>query len=32
MVHRADIERSNPDQIARLLTDAFDRFCVSAVK
>lgn len=27
MVHRSDIERRDPAQIARLLTDAFDRFC-----
>ena len=28
MVHRADIERREPSDIAKLLTDAFDRFCV----
>src|ERR1700761_6623329 len=27
MIHRADIERRDPSQIARLLTDAFDHFC-----
>ena len=27
MIHRADIERRDPMQIARLLTDAFDQFC-----
>lgn len=27
MVHRSDIERRDPQQIARLLTDAFDQFC-----
>jgi len=30
MVHRGDIERREPAQIARLLTDAFDRFCATA--
>jgi putative YphP/YqiW family bacilliredoxin len=28
MLHRSDIERRDPAQIAGLLTDAFDRFCV----
>jgi len=27
MVHRSDIEQRSPEQIAALLTDAFDRFC-----
>ena len=27
MIHRADIERREPAQIAQLLTEAFDRFC-----
>ncbi len=27
MIHRSDIERRDPSQIARLLTDAFDQFC-----
>jgi putative YphP/YqiW family bacilliredoxin len=27
MIHRSDIERRDPAQIARLLTDAFDQFC-----
>jgi putative YphP/YqiW family bacilliredoxin len=27
MIHRREIEQRNPDQIAKLLTDAFDRFC-----
>jgi putative YphP/YqiW family bacilliredoxin len=27
MVHRGDIERRDPAAIAKLLTDAFDRFC-----
>jgi putative YphP/YqiW family bacilliredoxin len=27
MIHRGDIERRDPEAIARLLTDAFDRFC-----
>jgi putative YphP/YqiW family bacilliredoxin len=29
VVHRADIERREPAAIAKLLTDAFDRFCVT---
>jgi putative YphP/YqiW family bacilliredoxin len=28
MIHRSDIERREAPQIAKLLTDAFDRFCV----
>lgn len=27
MLHRSDIERRDPEQIAKLLTEAFDRFC-----
>ncbi len=27
MLHRTDIERREPLEIAKLLTDAFDRFC-----
>jgi putative YphP/YqiW family bacilliredoxin len=27
MIHRSDIERREPEAIAKLLTDAFDRFC-----
>jgi bacilliredoxin len=27
MIHRSEIERRDPAQIAKLLTDAFDRFC-----
>jgi putative YphP/YqiW family bacilliredoxin len=30
MVHRGDIERRDPSQIAKLLTDAFDRWCTPA--
>ena len=30
MIHRVDIERREPLEIAKLLTDAFDRFCVPA--
>ena len=30
MVHRGDIERRDPPQIAKLLTDAFDRWCAPA--
>ena len=30
MLHRSDIERRDPMQIAKLLTDAFDRFCAPA--
>jgi putative YphP/YqiW family bacilliredoxin len=32
MIHRGDIERREPEQIARLLTDAFDRFCVPSLE
>src|ERR1700730_14809943 len=32
MLHRGDIERRDPAQIAKLLTDAFDRFCVPSMK
>jgi putative YphP/YqiW family bacilliredoxin len=28
MIHRSEIEQRNAPQIAKLLTDAFDRFCV----
>jgi len=28
MLHRTDIERREPPEIAKLLTDAFDQFCV----
>jgi putative YphP/YqiW family bacilliredoxin len=27
MLHRTDIERREPQEIAKLLTDAFDQFC-----
>jgi putative YphP/YqiW family bacilliredoxin len=27
MIHRGDIERREPEQIAKLLTEAFDQFC-----
>jgi len=27
MIHRSDIERRDPEQIAKLLTEAFDRYC-----
>ena len=30
MIHRSDIEVRDPESIARLLTDAFDKFCVTA--
>jgi putative YphP/YqiW family bacilliredoxin len=30
MVHRSDIERREPEAIAKLLTEAFDRFCSAA--
>jgi putative YphP/YqiW family bacilliredoxin len=30
MIHRHEIERRDASQIAALLTDAFDRFCVPA--
>jgi putative YphP/YqiW family bacilliredoxin len=29
MIHRSDIERREPGEIAKLLTDAFDRFCAT---
>ena len=29
MLHRSDIERRDPESIAQLLTEAFDRFCAS---
>jgi putative YphP/YqiW family bacilliredoxin len=29
MLHRTDIERREPPEIAKLLTDAFDQFCQS---
>jgi putative YphP/YqiW family bacilliredoxin len=29
MLHRSDIERREPWEIAKLLTDAFDRFCAT---
>src|SRR5580698_7195106 len=29
MIHRSDIERREPAEIAKLLTDAFDRFCAT---
>jgi putative YphP/YqiW family bacilliredoxin len=32
MIHRSDIERREPAQIAQLLTEAFDRFCTSAAR
>ncbi len=32
MLHRSDIERRDPAAIAKLLTDAFDQFCTSALK
>jgi putative YphP/YqiW family bacilliredoxin len=31
VVHRSDIERREAPEIARLLTDAFDRFCAPVV-
>ncbi len=27
MIHRSDIERRDPEQIAKLLTEAFDQYC-----
>jgi putative YphP/YqiW family bacilliredoxin len=30
MIHRGDIERREPEQIAKLLTEAFDKFCTPA--
>jgi len=32
MIHRSDIERREPLQIAKLLTEAFDRFCTEPQK
>jgi putative YphP/YqiW family bacilliredoxin len=32
MIHRSEIERREPAQIAQLLTNAFDRFCVPATR
>lgn len=32
MIHRRDIEPREPVQIAKLLTDAFDRYCAPASK
>ncbi len=32
MVHRSDIERRDPDQIAGLLTAAFDKYCGAKVQ
>jgi bacilliredoxin len=32
VIHRSDIERREPFQIATLLTEAFDRFCTPATK
>ena len=32
MIHRSDIERREPAEIAQLLIDAFDRFCVAAAR
>jgi len=29
MIHRHEIEQRNPEQIASMLTQAFDRFCVA---
>jgi putative YphP/YqiW family bacilliredoxin len=29
MLHRSDIERRNPPEIAQLLTEAFDQFCAA---
>jgi len=29
MIHRSEIERREPIEIAQLLTQAFDRFCTS---
>ncbi len=31
MLHRHDIEMSSPAEVARMLTDAFDKYCQSAV-
>jgi putative YphP/YqiW family bacilliredoxin len=32
MLHRSDIERREPAEIAKLLTEAFDRFCAQPEK
>jgi putative YphP/YqiW family bacilliredoxin len=32
MIHRSDIERREAPEIAKLLTEAFDRFCAPATK
>jgi putative YphP/YqiW family bacilliredoxin len=32
MIHRGDIERREPMEIAKLLTEAFDRFCAEPQK
>jgi putative YphP/YqiW family bacilliredoxin len=32
MIHRSDIERREPVEIAKLLTGAFDRFCAQPAK
>ena len=32
MIHRSEIERREPAEIAQMLTQAFDRFCVPAAK
>jgi putative YphP/YqiW family bacilliredoxin len=31
MIHRSEIEQRNAPQIAKLLTDAFDKFCVKQI-
>ena len=32
MIHRSEIERREPAEIAQMLTQAFDRFCVPAAQ
>ena len=32
MLHRGDIERRDPNEIAKILTEAFDRFCATTNK
>src|SRR6204780_806463 len=32
LIHRSDIERREPGEIAKLLTEAFDRFCAPATR
>jgi putative YphP/YqiW family bacilliredoxin len=32
MIHRSDIERREPAQIAKMLTEAFDRLCAPAAR